>query len=316
MKLSLLLFISVMCVLALFGCQPAVSPNHFTGYVESEYFYIAAPQSGWIEKAYAIEGDAITPTQPFVQLDTQYQQLAVKQAQANVSALQAQLRDLQHGARQEEVAVLASLLEQQRYTRDEAALEVTRLQQLLSKNLASRSEFDKAALNLQALNAGIESIEHQIEVKKMAAREDYLQSVKDQIDAASYILKQALWMQDQRLILAHNSGVVEDIYYRQGEYVTQGQAIALVLLPETKKVRFYVEQGQIETIALNDNVSVRSDNGKVHNAKVTYIANRTEFTPPVLYSRKAREGLVFMVEAKFNKAVPLHVGQPVDVTLL
>ena len=49
--------------------------------------------------------------------------------------------------------------------------------------------------------------------------------------------------------------------------------------------------------------------------KVSYISPRAEYTPPVIYSREARDKLVFMVEAVFDPATAakLHPGQPVDV---
>jgi HlyD family secretion protein len=48
-----------------------------------------------------------------------------------------------------------------------------------------------------------------------------------------------------------------------------------------------------------------------------FIADRAEFTPPVLYSKENRAKLVYLVEAKpaSADAAKLHPGQPVDVTL-
>ena len=50
-------------------------------------------------------------------------------------------------------------------------------------------------------------------------------------------------------------------------------------------------------------------------ARISFIANQAEYTPPVIYSREQRSRLVFLVEA--YPAVPdaarLHVGLPVDV---
>jgi HlyD family secretion protein len=49
-------------------------------------------------------------------------------------------------------------------------------------------------------------------------------------------------------------------------------------------------------------------------AKVSYISNQAEYTPPVLYSREARAKLMFLVEARLQSA-NLRPGQPVDVVL-
>jgi HlyD family secretion protein len=50
---------------------------------------------------------------------------------------------------------------------------------------------------------------------------------------------------------------------------------------------------------------------------VTFVSDRAEFTPPVLYSKENRAKLVYLVEAKpaADVAARLNAGQPVDVTL-
>jgi HlyD family secretion protein len=49
-------------------------------------------------------------------------------------------------------------------------------------------------------------------------------------------------------------------------------------------------------------------------AKITYVSPRPEFTPPVIYSRDARDRLVYQVQAR--PLVRLNPGQPVDVVPL
>jgi HlyD family secretion protein len=46
-------------------------------------------------------------------------------------------------------------------------------------------------------------------------------------------------------------------------------------------------------------------------ARINYISPRPEFTPPVIYSREARDRLVYLIEARPSQA--LSPGQPVDV---
>jgi HlyD family secretion protein len=52
-------------------------------------------------------------------------------------------------------------------------------------------------------------------------------------------------------------------------------------------------------------------------AQVTFVSDRAEYTPPVLYTRELRAKLVYLVEARPTPvdAHKLHPGQPVEVTL-
>ena len=47
------------------------------------------------------------------------------------------------------------------------------------------------------------------------------------------------------------------------------------------------------------------------SARIVFVAPRPEFTPPVIYSREARDRLVYLVEAR--PSTRLNPGQPVDV---
>ena len=48
-------------------------------------------------------------------------------------------------------------------------------------------------------------------------------------------------------------------------------------------------------------------------ATITYVSPRPEFTPPIIYSREARDRLVFMVEARPARRGRPRPGLPVDV---
>ena len=73
----------------------------------------------------------------------------------------------------------------------------------------------------------------------------------------------------------------------------------------------------LPSISLGQQVFVECDGcGPSIPARVTYISNEAEFTPPVIYSLETRGKLVFKIEARLiDVKAPLRVGQPVEVTL-
>ncbi len=112
------------------------------------------------------------------------------------------------------------------------------------------------------------------------------------------------------------SGAVQQVYYRPGEMVPAGNAVLSILPPGNVKVRFFVPQAVLPTIALGDGVAVRCD-GCMDGltARISFIARSAEFTPPVIYSEEERAKLVYLVEALPEKPEDLRVGQPVSVAL-
>jgi HlyD family secretion protein len=119
----------------------------------------------------------------------------------------------------------------------------------------------------------------------------------------------------RRNILSPVSGVVQQIYFREGELVVAGRPIIAILPPGNIKVRFYVAQALLPRIAIGDMVAVHCDGCGAQNAKISFIARQAEYTPPVIYSEQERNKLVFLVEALPEKPADLRVGQPVNVSV-
>src|SRR5438477_88800 len=131
-------------------------------------------------------------------------------------------------------------------------------------------------------------------------------------------LQAANWRLAQRAIAAPVSGRVSDTYYVVGDWVPAGGVVASLLPPGNIKIRFYVPENELGRLSAGQMVTFACDAcGSASSARITFIANRAEFTPPVLYSKENRAKLVYLVEARpaTDAAGNLNPGQPVDVTL-
>ena len=91
--------------------------------------------------------------------------------------------------------------------------------------------------------------------------------------------------------------------------------VVSVLPDDKRKLRFYVPQDRIAGLKPGMTISYSCDGcGGERSAKISYIAPRAEFSPPVIYSEKARAKLVFLVEALLPVSdKPLPPGLPVEV---
>jgi len=145
---------------------------------------------------------------------------------------------------------------------------------------------------------------------------EQLDAARTERDRAGPQLAQAQWLLGQKTVDAPAAGLVEDTYYRVGEWVPAGAPVVSLLPPENRIVRFFVPEPRLAALKVGQSVQVHVDGAALAvSAKVSYIAPRAEFTPPVIYSREARAKLVFLVEARpaAADALALHPGQPVDV---
>jgi HlyD family secretion protein len=129
-------------------------------------------------------------------------------------------------------------------------------------------------------------------------------------------LAQGEWNLAQKKQDAPQAGLVYDTLFREGEWVAAGKPVVMLLPPPNIKVRAFVPETKIGALHVGEQVRVTVDGvPEAFVGKISYISQRAEYTPPVIYSRESRAKLVFMVELVFDPAVAakLHPGQPVDV---
>jgi len=120
----------------------------------------------------------------------------------------------------------------------------------------------------------------------------------------------------RRKIFSVVDGTVQQIYFRPGEMVPSGRPVLSLLPPGNIKVRFFVPEAVLPSIAYGDEIKLSCDDcSQGLTARVSFIARQSEFTPPVIYSLEERAKLVFLIEALPDRPSALRVGQPVDVTL-
>lgn len=303
---------ALICLLS--ACGGGEGEGVYVGYVEAEYVYIAAPQSGWLTQAAVREGDSVEAGDIVFELDKQ-QQRALYEAAAGLTAqAAAQAEDIETGARPAEIAALEAQLEEARAQEVRARADRDRALRLVREGFASDARGDQATADYLVAVARVKAAEEAIDVAKLAGRDAAREAADAAATAADASLAEAKWRLDQRTVKAQAGGRVEQVFHRKGEFVTAGAPVLSVLPPGALKVRFFVPQDALPSIAIGDRMNVLADGrpGPV-GATVSFIAAEAEFTPPVIYSAESREKLVFLVEARLDESAALRPGLPVDI---
>lgn len=310
-----------LCALAaatlLAGCGP-VENRPLQGYVEGEYVRIAAPFAGTLTQLAVARGDTVAPGAPVFALERENEVASRRQSEQQLHAAQARLANLRTGKRPEEVATVEEQLRQARATRDLSAANLKRQQQLYASGYISNAAIDDARTQLARDEALVAQLQASVATARLPARSDEIRAAEADARAASDALAQADWRLAQRAIAAPVAGVVHDTYYVLGDWVPSGSPVASLLPPGNVKVRFFVAEAALGRLQRGQTVNLACDGCAAPvAAKIVFIADRAEFTPPVLYSKDNRGKLVYLVEAKPAPAdaARLHPGQPVDVTL-
>ena len=297
------------------ACSQEAEVEPVIGYVEADWRYVSAPESGWIVDQSVREGGVVQMGDTLFTLDTTAQEAALSEAEARIRQAAAQARNLETGARQTEIDALDARLEEALARLELATADRDRFLPLVESGLASKAQGDRVTTEYNRAKAAVEALEKDIAVAKQAGRPAALEAAKAATQSVEAARNSAAYRLSQRTVHAGVSGRVEDIFLHMGEFVTPGAPV-LAIAPDTGlKAKFFVPQDKLMSLEVGREVMVLADGAPVNfSAQVSFIASEPEFTPPVIYSADVRDKLVFMVEASLPPDTRLHPGLPIEVT--
>ena len=313
MRIGILGWAAVAAVLT--GCARP-QPAGWQGYCEGEYVYVASPLAGRLEHLAVQKGAQVAAGAPLFVLERASELAAQREAAAELQAAEARSADLAKGSRPTELAALRAKVEQARAAAALSQADLTRDEELFASRAITASDFDHARLRHEQDGAAVAQLAAELATAELGGRADALAAAAADAQAARAALARSTWQVDQKAPAASRAALVYDTLYREGEFVAAGNPVVVLLPPENLKVRFFLSEADAAALRLGERVTV-AVTGRPAGiaARVSYLSDQPEYTPPVLYNRDNRSKLVFMAEAVFDPAdsVALHPGQPAEV---
>ncbi|MBH9578682.1 HlyD family secretion protein [Inhella proteolytica] len=302
--------------LSLVACTQPVLPG-WSGYVEGEALYLAAPVAGRLVELQVQKGQTVQAGAASFRLDNGAERALGNELQARERGAQAQALDARAGQRLTELQVLEAQLKQAQIRLQQTQDEWRRQQQLAREGYGLQARLDDAALGAREAQARLDELQARLRVAQLPAREHLQEAVQSSAAAAGFSRMQAQWRLDQLQQTAPQTGVVTTVLYRVGEWVDAGRPVLAILPPQARKARFFVPQSELARLPLGTKVQLSCDGcGEPIPARVSFVASQPEYTPPVIYSNAQRSKLMFLLEAEPERladAPRLHPGQPIDV---
>lgn len=290
------------------------------GYVEAETMYVAAPVSGRLATRAVDRGAVVAEGAPLFSLDPESTDADTARVEAQVAAARAQAGDLGEARqRAPEIAVSRAAEAQAAAQLTKAQNDFSRVSALAARGFASRAQLDAARAARDAASAALAQTRAQIASGQLTAgRGEQIAAARAQVSEAQAALRAQRQRRREIAPVAPAAGVIEQTFYNPGEWVPANAPVVAVLPDAKRKLRFYVPQDRIAGVRVGTTVRFTCDGcGGERQARISYVAPRSEFTPPVIYSESARAKLVFLVEAQLPAdGKPLPPGLPVEVTPL
>jgi len=309
--------VAMALAVALAACDKSPPPG-YQGYVEGEFVHVSSPIAGRLDQLLVKRGDRIAVGAPLFALEAVNEAAALRQAQEQLHAAQAQLADLNVGKRPPEQDVTRAQLAQAQIDDQKAATTLSRDEAQFAIGGISRQQLDDTRAARAATAARVRQLQSELTVATLPSRTEQIKAQAAQVAAAQAAVDQARWKLDQKTVVATHAGRVFDTPYRVGEWVAAGNPVVRMLPPSYVKVRFFVPETIVGGLAVGRNVSIHCDGCAADvPATLSYVSTEAEFTPPIIYSNETRGKLVFMIEARpaADSASKLNPGQSVSVRL-
>lgn len=286
----------------------------WNGYIEADYHYAAPVSPGRITAIPVQEGQVVAQGAVLMLLDDRAQKAALAEAQARVAQAAANLDNLRTGKREDEIAVIRADLDKARAAQRQQKVNFDRADQLLKRNVASLSQWQSEKAALDAADAAVAELEAQLRVAELPARGAEQAASEQALAAAKAAEEAARIALNERIVTAPIGGIIDDIFFQEGEVAGTGAPAMAIYDPARMKAILFIPETDRASVTPGMELDLTCDGcPEGLTVAVTRLSAEPQYTPPIIYSRDERARLVFRAEALAEQPLALLPGQPITL---
>ena len=312
-----------------------------TGIVDGNEVIISPQITGRIINLSVDEGSEVKKGDLIAQLDPKELEASLAAANANVASLQAQVSEANHnysmtddqtGASVEQAVAMRTStraqLDQAKATLWRDQTDYDRMQKLFDSGVESAQDRDHADATLKASEANVKSLEDSVTAqdaalnvakanrKQVDVRGSEVATTIAQLEQARASAAETATQLGYAKIYAPIDGIVSVRVAKQGEVVSQGSPIVVVVDMDHLWVRADVEESYIDSINFNQVLKVRLPSGDVIQGPVFFKGVENDFATQRDVSRTKRDIKTFAIKVAVpNEGRRLFTGMTAIVML-
>lgn len=289
-----------------------------TGTIEATTVDLGSKISGLIDQVLVQEGQKVKAGQ-LVAVLSRSDLVAQKERDAlGVQVAETRLRDLQMGAREEELKEARIQVESAGLGVEQARLDLSRSEALTRAGALPQEKLDQASFALQQKEALLASAQARLELLQAGARPEAVAGAQAEVARSRAVLKASLALLQDLNITAPRDGTVISRNHEPGEFVNAGSPLITLADLEHLWIKVYIPTDQLPAIHLQQKVEISvSGSSQKFAGTVTHIADRGEYTPKSVQTKQERANVVFAVKVSLDKSPDvIKPGMPADVTFL
>lgn len=302
------------------ACSKKEKEYDATGTFEATEVTISAEANGQLTLLSADEGQEVARGTVMGYVDKKQLELKKQQLEASLRQLDASRKQLvatrsSNDSRQLDLEKQLASIRQQIAN---AQRERQRFSELYKDGAVARKQVDDIVYQISVLEKQLTATEDQIRSNN-AAFDDQNRGISAQIEGVSRqadgIEAQIAQIDDQIAkadIVSPIMGTILEKYVESGELVTVGKPLLKLADTQNMFIRAYVTSAQLQQVKVGQKVKVFADYGDnqkhTYDGTVTWISNRSEFTPKTILTDDERADLVYAVKVAFRNDGFVKIG--------
>ena len=305
-------------VLALAGCGIDKEPNRVVGELTSDRYELTAEVAEPITTINIAEGESVAADQVLLSQDDTRARARLAEATAALAQQQARLDELVRGPRAEQIAAARANVEGATQDLEFRQTEMTRVEDIHARGLASPDQLDQASAGVDAAQANLKLRLAQLEemlagttIEELAQAEQAVAQLAARRDAIQVDL-------DRHTIRAPVAGVADSRLFEAGERPSPGQPLMIVLGGEQPYARGFVPETIRVHITSGTAAVIHVDGlDEPLDGRVRWVSSESAFTPYFALTEHDRGRLSYVAKVDITtNRERLPDGVPVEVEFL
>lgn len=290
MRTGTMIMITAAAILA--ACDSRENGFDATGIFEATEITVSALETGQIVRLDAEEGTLLKKGQQAGLIDTVQLALSAIRLGATKESIASNRPDIQT-----QIAATRQQIEK-------AEMEKLRFERLVRDNAANRKQLDDAESALKVLRRQLQA--------QLSSLGNSTRSLDKQMNATDIQRMQILDRLGKCRIVAPVTGTVIEKYAEQGEFATTGRPLFKIADTRRMYIRAYITSEQLAEVRTGQKAEVTCDygngKGKTYEGTVTWIAQKSEFTPKTVLTDDERASLVYAVKIAIDNDGGAKIG--------
>lgn len=320
---------------------PSGNAIPLTGIVDGNEVIVSPQITGRLVKLNVDEGTRVKQGELIAELDAKELEASLASAKANVDSLQAQVQQANHNYVWTKDETNASVQQAQatvtstraQLAQAEANLwrdqtDFDRMQQLFKSGIESAQDRDHAEATLRASKANVKALQDSVGAQEAAlavalanqkqvdVRRSEIATTEAQLEQARAAAVQTATQLGYTKIYAPIDGIVSVRVAKQGEVVSQGSPIVVIVDVDHLWARADVEESYIDDVEFGQTLNVRLPSGDILKGQVFFKGVENDFATQRDVSRTKRDIKTFAIKVSLpNDDGRLFTGMTATVLL-